>query len=71
MVLGSSIPVSVLLLMAITDFIRRIYWAAMAFTGVAIITSLFIKDVTENMTDNVAVILENDHGKEKSKEAEL
>jgi hypothetical protein len=34
----------------------------MAFTGVAIITALFVKDVTENMTDNVAVILENDHG---------
>ena len=42
----------------------------MAFTSVAIITSLFIKDVSENMTDNVAVILENDHGKDKSKESE-
>lgn len=49
---------------------RRIYWAAMAFTSVAIITSLFIKDVSENMTNNVAVILENDRGEEKLKEVE-
>jgi hypothetical protein len=42
----------------------------MAFTSVAIITSLFIKDVSGNMTNNVAVILENDRGEEKSKEVE-
>jgi hypothetical protein len=39
----------------------------MAFTVVAIIVSFFILDVQENMTDTVAVRLQNDTKKPKTK----
>jgi hypothetical protein len=39
----------------------------MAFTILAIIVAFFIKDVRENMTDTVAVKLQNDTEKPKSK----
>ncbi|KAK2794657.1 hypothetical protein FQN51_000755 [Onygenales sp. PD_10] len=47
---------------------KNMYYVACAFTALGIICSCFIKDVTQNMTDNVAVTLTND--KRKVKELE-
>jgi len=39
---------------------QRIYYAAVAFSVFAVVVSFFVKDVTSNMTDNVAVRLTNE-----------
>jgi hypothetical protein len=39
---------------------QRIYYAAVAFSVFAVLVSFFVKDVTGNMTDNVAVRLTNE-----------
>ena len=36
----------------------------------AMIASLFVKDVSKNMTDTIAVTLQNDHSKEDKKKVE-
>ncbi|GAB7358595.1 hypothetical protein MBLNU230_g2655t1 [Neophaeotheca triangularis] len=41
----------------------NMYYAAMAFSAVAIVASLCVKDVSHNMTDSVAVTLTNDRKK--------
>ena len=46
---------------------RRIYYASIVFTTIAMIVSFFVKDITKNMTDTVAVTLQNDHSKEDEK----
>lgn len=40
---------------------QRIYYAAVAFSVFAVVVSWFVKDVTANMTDNVAVRLTNEN----------
>ena len=39
---------------------RNIYFAAVAFSCVAVFASFFVKDVSNNMTDSIAVTLTND-----------
>jgi hypothetical protein len=47
------------------------YYAVIAFSIIGLIAALFVKDVTHNMTDSVAVTLQNDKAtKEKHKHAE-
>lgn len=46
---------------------RRIYYIAIAFSAMALIAAMFVRDVTHNMTDHVAVTLQNDHTKEEKK----
>jgi hypothetical protein len=52
----------------LTQF-RRIFYAAISFAALALLSTFFIKDVTSNMTSNVAVKLTNDKSK-KEKEVE-
>ena len=47
---------------------RRIYYAAIAFSLVAVIASLFVKDISHMMTNNVAVTLKNDGRADKKDE---
>ncbi|KAF2403608.1 MFS general substrate transporter [Trichodelitschia bisporula] len=47
---------------------QRIYVAAIIFSAVALVAAFFARDVTHNMTDNVAVQLQNDTPNEKKKE---
>jgi hypothetical protein len=50
---------------------RRIYYIAIAFSAIAFIAAMFVRDVTQNMTDHVAVTLQNDiTKKEKNLDAE-
>lgn len=49
----------------------HIYYAAMSFSILAIVASAFVRDVTGNMTDSVAVRLENDEKKEEKKEVDV
>jgi hypothetical protein len=47
------------------------YYAVIAFSIIALIAAFFVKDVTHNMTDSVAVTLQNDTSvKEKKIQAE-
>lgn len=46
---------------------RRIYYIAIAFSAVAFIAAIFVRDVTQNMTDHVAVTLQNDHTEKEKK----
>jgi len=48
---------------------QRIFIAALSFAVLAMLSTFFIKDVKSNMTNNVAVTLENDRSK-KQREAE-
>jgi hypothetical protein len=48
---------------------RRIYYAAIAFSTIAVIASFFVKDISHMMTDNVAVTLKNDERGEKKDNA--
>jgi hypothetical protein len=51
--------------------IRRIYYAAVSFSTVAVIASFFVKDISHKMTDSIAVTLKNEGGRdEKVKRAE-
>jgi hypothetical protein len=47
---------------------RRIYYAAIAFSTIAVFASLFVKDISHMMTNNVAVTLKNDDRTEKKDE---
>jgi Fungal trichothecene efflux pump (TRI12) len=49
---------------------RRIYFAAVAFSTLSLVASFFVKDVSSNMTDSVAVTLKNDGRDEKAKRVE-
>lgn len=46
---------------------RRIYYIAIAFSAIAFIAAMFVRDVTHNMTDHVAVTLQNDHTEQEKK----
>ncbi|TID24217.1 Neutral ceramidase B [Venturia nashicola] len=46
---------------------KRIYLITLAFSLVAFIAAIASRDVTDNMTDHVAVKLQNDHSKEEKK----
>jgi hypothetical protein len=47
------------------------YYAVIAFSMIALVAALFVKDVTHNMTDSVAITLQNDKSaKEKKIHAE-
>jgi hypothetical protein len=46
---------------------RHIYFCAIAFTAIALVGSFFLKDVSGNMTDNVAITLTNDKRSGKRK----
>jgi Fungal trichothecene efflux pump (TRI12) len=44
---------------------QNIYYAAVAFSVMAVIASLFVKDISQNMTDNIAVTLKNEKTSKK------
>ncbi|KAE9992342.1 hypothetical protein EG327_009296 [Venturia inaequalis] len=46
---------------------QRIYYIAIAFSAIAFIAAMFVRDVTHNMTDHVAVTLQNDHTEQEKK----
>lgn len=49
----------------------HIYYAAVAFSGLAIICSCIIRDTTHNMTDNLAVTLTNEKQKARAEPKEV
>jgi len=46
---------------------KDVYTAATAFAAVALVCSFFVKDMSKNMTDNVAVRLDNERPKREEK----
>jgi len=49
-----------------TEGFRNVYIAATAFAAVALIAAFFVKDMSKNMTDNVAVRLDNEKPRDKT-----
>jgi hypothetical protein len=43
------------------------YYAVIVFSTIGLIAALFVKDVTHNMTDSVAVTLQNDQPTKEKK----
>jgi hypothetical protein len=50
---------------------QNIYYAAVAFSCVAVFASFFVTDISHNMTDNIAVTLTNDKPKASPEEETL
>lgn len=57
--------------MLITISYRRIFYTAIAFSVIALVAALFVKDVSHNMTDSVAVRLTNEEGKKETEKEGL